>query len=180
MINSVNKYSNNFVPNVIGEIKEDAKKWIVLINETREFLNCHIQQQKDNGHWNTINTNFKSLIMYALNYFSRGKDELSKITNETLTDFTSEHANRLRKLAELAQDLEKDFEQLWQQKYLQNEYRKKNIRILETLYNKTKGMAADMTNLAQLAYRMENRLNLDHGPENTKEESKSKPIFFSL
>ncbi len=142
------KYSNQS----LGHIFEDLGNWITSIKNTKKDL----LKRRDSAFKQDVCCDFKALINESIISLETFEAEITEILFDIKNEVVEQHhTKRLKRMGEIASDLNKKFGVVWHQKYKNKNYEKPWFRNVEFLYINGRDEMANLIDLISLSERLE-------------------------
>jgi hypothetical protein len=139
----------------LKDILSDLQKWVNELEQVTSIMNENIEKLEGVGYWDEVSDDFKSTIYYSLKFYKTSVEEIKSMLLEFGKEVRKDHIVRIKRLSEVAAELDRDFGKAWYQHYGKKEYGKGEFKLVEKLYQEGRGMAIDMWDLSNLAERLE-------------------------
>ena len=170
----------------IAEMTTDLNDWESYLINVCELLRGKITELEASGYWTSVYGNFRYLILHAVDYIERSKDEIKEISKEIQNEIQQNHVSRLRKIGIKADELNRELGQMWNREYPDRlkDYNNNDFRKVETLYGKSRDAAANLLDLTNLASRLQDFIGWKRADEKEIDEFNKivdlKPNFMGL
>jgi hypothetical protein len=139
----------------LDDILTDLKSELGHVKETIKELEAHGDVLIKNGYWNkNVPYDFKSIIGYSLKHYKTTVTEITDIIKEVNIEVMPHHVQRLRKIAEVADQINVDIGQVWHRKYDSKDYGEANFMIVEEIYAVTRNAAGNLLDVSNMAGRL--------------------------
>lgn len=116
-----------------------------------------------NSYWdNSVPFDFKNIVAYSIKHYSTSISEFDDITNDIRYEVKTHHVNRLKKIAEVAREINIDIGKIWHQDYRNKEYGNSDFSIVERVYCDTRDMAVNLLDVSNIAYRLQDFIGKKH------------------
>lgn len=142
----------------LDDIREDLKTEIANLKSEVEYIEENIQNLISNEYWNTnVPNNFKGHIRYCLRAYKTAIQEFNEISKEIETNVEQHHINRLKRIANTANEINVAIGKLWHQDYNETykNYGDANFTKVEQIYCTTRDLAVNLLDFDNAAYRLE-------------------------
>jgi len=146
------KYSNQSLDHLF----EDLGNWIISIKSTKKDLLRKRKQIEDSDFTKDICCDFEALINESIVSLETFETEITEILFDIKNEVVERHhTKRLKKIGEIASDLNKKFGIVWHQKYKNKDYGKPWFREVEFLYISGRDEMTNLMDLISLSERLE-------------------------
>ena len=144
-------FSHQTLDDIVKELEDnlDSLKFI------QDFLTSHQKVLMENGYWNNVNDDFKSLIAYVRKFYETCITETEDIVSEIPIEIQQHHIKRILRMYNIADELNFKFGDVWHRGYKPKEYGNDNFRLVEQMYAKGRDAAIYMLDLSNVANRLE-------------------------
>lgn len=152
----------------LEDIRDDLNNEIKSLKSDIEYLETNIQNLISNDYWNTnVPNNFKSQIGYCLRAYRTAIKEFSEISKEIEVKVEQHHVNRLKRIAQTANEINVAIGKLWHQDYNENykDYGNPNFTKIEYIYSTTRDVAVNLLDFDNAAYRLEDYIGKSQNME---------------
>jgi len=142
----------------LGDIRDDINNEIKNLKSDIEYLETNIQNLISNNYWDTnVPNNFKGQIAYCLRAYKTAIKEFNEILKEIEVKVEQHHVNRLKRIAQTANEINVAIGKLWHQDYNENfkDYGNPNFTKIEYIYSTTRDVAINLLDFNNAAYRLE-------------------------
>jgi hypothetical protein len=145
-------YNHQSFEDIIGDLEKERKNTIAFKNQIEQ----NIDILKQNGYWdNSVPFDFKSIVAYSLRHFNTVISEFSDLEKDLVNEVQQNHLKRLRKIANVAQEINVDIGKIWHQQYGNKDYGNDSFRIVEDIYADTRDMAVNLLDMENIAERLD-------------------------
>ena len=138
----------------LEDILNDLDEWLRNLKFVQDFLKEHLQILQENGYWDDVIGELKSLLRYAMKFYDTSTKEITDIRREVEVEVQQHHVSRLNRLYGTANELNLEFGRVWHQELKQKDYGNENFEILEGMYARGRDMAVDMLDLSNTVERL--------------------------
>ena len=149
--------STDYSHQSLDDIKSDIKSEIENLDYFVGIVKENIQALVDNNYWNTnVPNNFKWLIAYCLKAYETAKSDFLDILKDIDFEVKEHHCIRLKKISNVADEINRDIGKLWHQDYSQKykDYGDPNFTKVEDIYAITRDVAVNLLDFENLALRL--------------------------
>jgi len=153
----------------LQDMVSDLKTWIENLKDTIHFLSDTTKELERIGYWKKVDPDFQSINYYAMRFFNTADKEITSILAEIEKEVKPNHIDRIRRLFEVAHELNDNYGKVWHSDYTyKKEYGREEFKLVEELYANGRDMAVDMLDLSNLAMRLKDFVGYEAKPKSGK------------
>lgn len=167
-------YSHQSFDNMLG----DLKQWNNDLKKLNEFFDNTIQQLEENGYWQTLPFNVKSVVEYLRIFYQTSIDEISDIVDCIQKEVESNYITRLISLAQTAKELIRSTGKVWNDSW-DRDYHDKRFLVFERMYARGQDMVGGMLDLENLALRLKDFIGKKSNILDNYSKIQFKPVLSS-
>lgn len=164
MIAGMTDYRNQSFDDMVT----DLKKWSESLKQVVETITSEIDYLQSVDYWEKVDYDFQSVVCYSLKFYETSKKEIDEILPQMSTEVVTHHINRIRRIYQIAEELNRDYGKRWHQDYDNKEYGNDDFKHVQKIYREGRGMAIDLLDLSNLASRLDDFIGKESSVEDKK------------
>lgn len=159
LLGGMTDYNHQSFEDMIGDLKSERRNTSLFL----EKIKNNVEKANANSYWdNLVPFNFKNIVAYSIRHYSTAISEFDDITNDIQYEVEDHHINRLKKIAEVAREINIDIGKIWHQDYRDKEYGNSDFSIVERVYCDTRDMAVNLLDVSNIAHRLQDFIGKKH------------------
>ncbi len=136
------------------EIIRDLDRWLRMLIQVQEYLNKSTQKLKEASYWSTVSISVKSIFEKSITFHRTSIKEITEIISEIQSEIQNHHVSRLRRICQVATELNYEYGQIWHGEDNFKEYGNPHFRVLEGMYAEGRDMSVSLLDLGNAAERL--------------------------
>ena len=152
-------YNHQSFEDMISDLESERRNTSLFL----EKIKRDVEKANENSYWdNKVPFDFKNIVAYSIKHYNTAISEFDDITKDIRYEVESHHVNRLKRIAEVARDININIGKIWHQEYLNKEYGNSEFSIVEHVYFDTRNMAVNLLDVSNIAYRLQDFVGKKH------------------
>jgi hypothetical protein len=135
-------------------IMNDLDRWLKRLIQVQEYLNKSTQKLKEASYWSNVSISVKSIFEKSTTFHRTSIKEITEIISEIQSEIQNHHVSRLRRICQVATELNYEYGQIWHGEDNFKEYGNPHFRVLEGMYAEGRDMSVSLLDLGNAAERL--------------------------
>lgn len=155
LMGGMTDYNHQSFLDILRDLKAERNRTVSF----RDKIQQNINGLKANAYWiNYVPADFKNIVNYSLTHYNTTITELNELAKGLKKHVEDHHISRLNKIATVSDDINVKIGQIWHKKYLNKEYGVPDFYNVERIYQDTRDLAVNLSDIQNIASRLKDFL----------------------
>lgn len=159
MFGGMTDYDHQSFEDIVSDLTSERRNASLFLEEIKK----NVEKANKDLYWdNSVSYDFKIIVAYSIKHYNTTVSEFDDIIKDIQYEVKAHHVNRLKKIAEVAREINVNIGKIWHQNYLNKQYGKPEFSIVERVYRDTRDMAVNLLDVSNMASRLEDFIGKNH------------------